>query len=248
MNSVAVIVPAYKAVPDADEQKCFERICRIFHDYPIVLCNPQDLDTSYYRKVYPPLRFLSMNKDYFLSTAAYNRLMLSSEFYAAFLKQYDYILICQLDVWVFRNNLPQWIDKNYDYIGAPWHNRALHLIQYFTVKQGIKTVFRALKGRNFNHAVGNGGFSLRKVQAFFEICKTNQTSIWKANEDYFWSFLAKHPDGTKLRVPTDTEAAAFCIETDARHYMKDRTLPPMAVHAYKKYDFSYWKSFISQTV
>lgn len=241
---VAVTIPVYKASPEADEQRCFERICHIFQGYPMVLCHPEGLDLSYYQKHFPGLHSMPMERDYFLNIASYNRLMLSKEFYTAFLGRYEYILICQLDVWVFRNDLSKWLGKGYDYIGAPWYRRKLHLFQYLTIKQGLHTFFRALRNRNLNHCVGNGGFSLRKTDIFFEACRQGQACSWRSNEDYFWSFIAKRPDGKKLKIPSDTEAAEFCLETQARHYMQGRDLPPMAIHAYKKYDYNYWKPFM----
>ena len=56
---------------------------------------------------------------YFTSIQGYNRLLLSTEFYQRFLGS-AYLLICQLDVFVFRDELAGWVARGYDYVGAPW--------------------------------------------------------------------------------------------------------------------------------
>ena len=58
----------------------------------------------------------------FVDRVAYNRLMMSEQFYRAF-EGYEYILIYQLDCLVFSNALEEWCRKGYDYIGAPWFER-----------------------------------------------------------------------------------------------------------------------------
>ena len=56
------------------------------------------------------------------------------------------MLICQLDVWIFRDEVSYWCEKGYDYIGAP--------------------IFYGYTANNFSTkimGIGNGGFSLRKI-------------------------------------------------------------------------------------
>lgn len=243
-HSIAIVIPTYKAEPDSDERRCFERICHIFAAYPIVLCHPDGLDTAYYTSVCPPLRLLPMNPAFFNDLAAYSRLMLSADFYAS-LQEYDYLLICQLDVFVFRDDLPLWLDRGFDYVGAPWHRRAWRIAQYFIAKGYASALWKAFRHRPVNHAVGNGGFSLRKTDVFLDISQRMNIQDGKLNEDFFWAFLAQKSDGKKLCVPTDREAAGFCIETGTPHYMRHRRMPPMAVHAYKKYHPDYWLPIIA---
>lgn len=87
---------------------------------------------------------------------------------------------------------------------------------------------------------------MRKVDVFFDISKSEQTIFWTANEDCFWSFLATRRDGKKLHLPTDQEAADFCIESDTLYYMRNRTNLPMAVHAYKKHNPDFWQKFMTE--
>lgn len=45
--------------------------------------------------------------------------MLTKEFYLRF-RQWEYLLIYQLDAYVFQDELMDWCNKGYDYIGAPF--------------------------------------------------------------------------------------------------------------------------------
>jgi hypothetical protein len=63
-------------------------------------------------------------------------------------RQYEYILFYEADAFVFRDELSGWCDKGYDYIGAPWFEGF-----------GKAELDAPLAG------VGNGGFSLRKVDS-----------------------------------------------------------------------------------
>lgn len=86
---------------------------------------------------------------WFESIATYNRLLLHPGFYERF-ADYRYILIHQLDALVFKDRLSEWCAKGYDYVGAPW-----------------LPGFDAEPREGF-WRVGNGGFSLRRVQAHIE--------------------------------------------------------------------------------
>jgi hypothetical protein len=88
---------------------------------------------------------------FFRNINGYNSLLLSRNFYSSF-SEYEYMLIYQLDAFVFSDLLIEWCNKKYDYIGAPW-----------LIDRGLS------KGLDFHERpVGNGGFSLRKISTFRE--------------------------------------------------------------------------------
>ncbi|GHV73371.1 hypothetical protein AGMMS49940_06730 [Spirochaetia bacterium] len=80
--------------------------------------------------------------------------MLSKQYYERF-AGYEYMLIYQLDAYVFSDQLVQWCDQRYDYIGAPWLDAQ---------DTGENPAFQQ------PFSVGNGGFSLRRVQTFQSYC------------------------------------------------------------------------------
>ena len=91
--------------------------------------------------------------------------MLSNFFYSAF-REYDYMLLYQLDAFVFKNELLYWCNKNYDYIGAPWIASKQTLLKKIELQFKSK---RKQKRAEIFFKVGNGGFSLRRIQKFFDI-------------------------------------------------------------------------------
>lgn len=96
--------------------------------------------------------------NFLASITGYNSLLMSLKFYKRY-KQFNYILIYQLDAWVFRDELDYWCDKGYDYIGAPWFE-GLHK------PTGFKII-----------GVGNGGLSLRRVSAHLKLLRQVNTII-----------------------------------------------------------------------
>src|SRR5690554_644214 len=114
---VAIVIPLYRSKPTSNDLISIQQCFRILGEFPIIALKPASLDLQYY-----PFNFStveSMDDRYFTSVSSYNELMMSSCFYDAFLR-YRYILIHQTDAFVFKNELREWCDMNYDYIGAPW--------------------------------------------------------------------------------------------------------------------------------
>ena len=90
---------------------------------PIALVAPEGLDLTAYlppeRQEARPIHVVRFDPGFFRSTDTYSRLLLSAGFYQAF-ASYEFILIHQLDVFVFRDELADWCARGYDYVGAPW--------------------------------------------------------------------------------------------------------------------------------
>lgn len=148
---VSIVIPIYKE-PTADEIISLCRCCEVLYSYPMTIVAPERLSLTTYLALWSSYGLTFdveyFNCKYFKSIAGYNRLMLSQEFYLRF-TDYEYILIYQPDAYVFRNDLEKWCEKGYDYIGAPLVGT--HLDQEY---------YPSLPMR-----VGNGGLSLRRVQA-----------------------------------------------------------------------------------
>lgn len=143
-NTVAIVVPLYRSELDADEQISHRHLVQFLGKFDKYLVSPESLEFSLEGFVVKHFR-----DEYFHSTATYSALLLSREFYQAF-ADYKYILIYQLDCLVFSDQLLEWCSKDIDYVGAPWFRA-----------DGIDFVSEA--------AVGNGGFSLRKVASFLRV-------------------------------------------------------------------------------
>lgn len=155
MQKVAIVIPVYKPGLDGNEKVSIRRTLKVLGRYPIVLVCPEDMmDTSQYEGLANAtgvvLQIERFAPHFFEGIEGYNRLMLSKLFYARF-SEFEFILISQPDAYVFRDDLMAWCGKGYDFVGAPIFGR-------FTDK-----VFHPKQSR-----VGNGGFSLRRVEAFLD--------------------------------------------------------------------------------
>ncbi|MFT3950077.1 MAG: DUF5672 family protein [Agriterribacter sp.] len=229
---VNVVIPIYKSHLSKSEQISLAQCCKILGSYPLTLIKPYSLDPSPYFTHPVKFNIESFDDDFFKDVRGYNRLMLSEEFYKRFLHK-KYMLIYQLDAFVFRDELAKWCKKGYDYIGAPWLDT---MPEGKTFWEKIKFAKRRRKEyRNntkqpdtnlpteiqFHNQVGNGGFSLRHVEKFYTICKEkkqqidyyNQNSGYSTfyNEDVFWSLEVNRKKNI-LKIPDYKTALQFSIE------------------------------------
>jgi len=146
-SMVAVCIPVYKREPEKDEELTLRRCARILGHHPIIFLAPERLELAPYRRWIPAAgeeRFAPENFD---GISGYNRLLLSRGFYDRF-RNFGHILIHQLDAWVFRDELESWCAREFDFIGAPFASP-------------LPCGPRLLSG--------NGGFSLRRVEAFRQL-------------------------------------------------------------------------------
>lgn len=208
----------------------------ILGTYPFIFVAPQSLDCSAYLSLIPDAQIITFPDFYFKSLKGYNSLLLSEHFYVAF-KEFDYVLLTQLDVWVFEDQLAHWTSLGYDYIGAPWLSEP--------PKQ--KSINLLPMGKWMLGKVGNGGFSLRKVSSHLRIAHNLKWVSWifNKNEDFFWSIIV--PLFYKsFHIPVKEEAVFFAFELspEKAYEMTDHKLP-FAVHAWEKHSPSFWKNFIS---
>ncbi|TDE51068.1 DUF5672 family protein [Flavobacterium sp. GT3P67] len=221
-NSVKVVIPIYKSFFGELEEKSFLQCVKVLKNYEIVLVQPEDLDNSYITEKFDKIVVESFPKRYFENIEGYNELLLSTTFYERFLDS-EYILIYQLDAFVFKDELEEWCQKGYDYIGAPWIATLENTIwlKYFNK---LARKFRSKKKNNREQIffkVGNGGFSLRRTASHYAIAKQNEPFIFEflnaevkeihAIEDVFWSLKASEFD-ENFKIPDYKEALHFAID------------------------------------
>lgn len=163
---------------------------------------------------------------FFTSISSYNKLMLNTSFYERF-TEYEYMLIYQLDAFVFKDKLEFFCELNYDYIGAPWLYGEI-----FKVDEMIQAFY-----------VGNGGLSLRKIQSCINILKESKIDFntYMQNEDVFFSTLASE---TFSIAPIDV-ALQFSFETQVKKcFERNHYKLPFGCHGLLRYDYEFWKSYL----
>jgi hypothetical protein len=101
------------------------------------------------------------HSSYFGSVDAHRKLLFSRKFYETF-QEYGFLLIYHLDALVFSDQLKEWCNMGFDYVAPPW----------------IKHPEAPYSGnQEYEGKVGNGGFSLRKIDSFLSIIDSK--AIWQ---------------------------------------------------------------------
>ncbi len=232
---VAIIIPIYKENLSNSEIVSLKRVKDILGAFPIIFICNQNFNAVNYLKIIPNAKFEYFKVSFFNSIEGYNKLMLSTNFYKRFF-QYKFILIYQLDAYIFENELLFWCKKNYDYIGAPW------VISPPNIKE--KPLIDMSKW--FKYEVGNGGFSLRKVKSHYwnTIIFYPLLKVFIKNEDMFWGVLINWLNPF-FKKPTFIEALKFAFEMKPKEsYEINKYQLPFGVHAWQKYDEIFWLDFI----
>lgn len=232
-NTCVVAIPVYKPVPSDSEKLSLEQASKVLGQYNIALFCPESLEISSYLKICPQAQVIRFEDAYFEGIAGYNRLMFSTHFYRTFW-EYDYLLIYQLDAFVFRDELSEWCTKGYDYVGAPW------IVPPPLTKKPIVNLQKCFVNR-----VGNGGLSLRKVKSHYRNVLFFRPILrfFLKNEDMFWG-LALYFLNPFFRRPSALEALHFAFELEPRQCYQKIGQLPFGVHAWEKYDAGFWEAFI----
>lgn len=225
MKKVAVVIPYYHSDLSDLEQIAFSQCLKILYRYPIVLVVPDNMKESEYPTGHEVI-LMKVPSQWLQSISTYNNMMLDVRFYSRFL-EYEYILIYQLDAFVFKDELERFCDMQYDYIGAPWTRG----IWYF------KNVKECL------WVVGNGGLSLRNVKASINVLRKHSSAFWKIQEDIYWAIHSSKD----FRVAPIEVARQFSIEENVRKMIAlNGGSLPFGCHAWTLYDFAFWKPFFEK--
>jgi len=270
-----VVIPIYKKKLNEFEILSLKQCCKILNKYPIFFVTHKQLDCSMYNSICDEFKityaYCYFNKVFFSNISGYNALTLSKLFYKKFI-DYEYMLVYQLDAYVFSDDLMSWCNKGYDFVGAPW----LELNE----KSGLPDF-------SFPLAVCNGGFCLRKIEKFINIhnasismkrfthliqsfsnncskkLKSNilyvfpkimvcfillilkplfHKNIYEINEDKIWSMFL-HEKGN---LPAPGEAMKFSFEAYPEYlFAKNGNVLPFGCHGwYNSDNYGFYKNFI----
>lgn len=263
--SVCVVIPVYRNTLTDHETISLTQCIRVLSKYPVALVAPASLDLTPLTNQFPIGEIHTFPDEFFTDVQAYNRLMLSDQFYAAF-DRYGYILIHQLDAFVFRDELAEWCRRGYDYIGAPWLRdcdyRGWADELWFTWKQRIATWLDLKKDDGVTpreivsqNRVGNGGFSLRRVSALRRVLREQANRIrayekqtmHQYNEDVFFG-IEVNRYWPRLRIPDFRTGLRFAVEfypeRAVNEYNKGQL--PFGCHAWDVHGTAYWQPIFAQ--
>jgi hypothetical protein len=236
LKECAIVVPTHKSVFSADEKICIEVTFKNLKNRDIFFVTPDSVNLSEYLKKYN-VNQIFFPGERFESFKNYNDWMLSTELYERFLS-YEYILICQTDAIVIRDDLSYWASRQLDYIGAPWPRKVIFQPNFSNKPH--------LKGARFEIEVGNGGLSLRNVKNTISVLKRYDQIISEydgAFEDVMFGLLGLIDK--EYRIATLADAAAFSLEVSAREIINITGNHPMGFHKLYEYDREFWEEVLS---
>jgi hypothetical protein len=249
-----ILIPVYKTTLTAEESFSLKACLEVLGGHDIVFVAPDSLNLeAYYSICQMSIRVERFDDSFFKSISGYNTLLLSSSFYQRFLF-YDYMLIYQLDCYVFKDELEYWTGLGYDYIGAPWllyglDTMGLYEKLQFKIRRLTAYLMGSFNKMHICYRVGNGGFSLRNIKVLYEHLKmTNSDTLNKYksddsfslyNEDVYWSL------SNGIRKPNYTIGCRFSLESFPEIGMRfNKGELPFGCHAWKK-EFHFWSKYIS---
>ena len=243
----AIVIPVWKRYLSLEEFRSMIQCVNVLggnEAYEMMLLCPERINEGYYTEIWSryctkdgkpvPLGILKADDRYFESRLSYSHLLSSKDFYRNF-ERFGYMLIYQLDAWVFSDELGKWCDMEYDLVGAPW----CHLCRMDREEDCSQYV-----SSNF---VGNGGLSLRKISSFvkhlpydtFDDASYSDT----LSEDVYIS-LIRH-----FLRPSCREASRFSVETNARRliYEVNKGELPFGFHGLQVYDRELFDRLCNET-
>jgi len=261
---VTVVIPIYTLNLDDTELLALRQCFKVLGGHDIAIIKPRSLDLSPLNRIIggtPRYRVEAFDDSYFAGREGYNRLMLSTELYERFLSS-QYIFIHQTDVYVFRDELDNWCQRGYDYIGAPWLPAIGDVSGYNLIRRAIYLIRRGLgkfkptcHAINLKYKVGNGGCSLRHTRHLYEASLKMTELLTRAangssNSEYFedvvWSVRVNEEQPGTLSVAPCEEAVRFSVESHPSMAMRlSGGRLPMATHAFaRRRNRSFWKQYI----
>ena len=163
-----VVVPTQKEIMSDEDQRSFLNTLSVLKKWHVCLVLPDNVSADSYYKLKSRMGLdfsVVFIADWLGTLTNYNNMLLAPEFYKTF-GNYRYLLLCQFDVWVFRDEIQMWIDKGYDYIGAPWF-----------VPRPVASKDWAPLEKLMLPQGGNGGFCLRKIDKMIELLSNRKRSL-----------------------------------------------------------------------
>jgi len=259
MCLVTVVIPIYKPIPDKNELISFNQCLNVLSKHPICILTFRLLDISYYEAILNNetvnYQIVFFDNSFFESVDGYNRLLLSLDFYKRFI-DYKYMLIYQLDAYVFRDELEYWCGQGYDYIGAPWFegwHEALPNAPIIGVGNGgfslrrIKSIIRLLKVADLYISINdflkkNKLFGInipKRIINYFDIVRPESQ-----NEDFYIFNLSTHFKWFIIAPTSDACKFSFDVNPETLYKENDNNLP-FGCHAWQRYGLEFWNQFIN---
>ncbi len=153
MSDIAVVIPIYKETITELEIVALTQCMKVLSSHEIIIIAPVNIKIDNYKKYLVEYSVKYLPEYHFKSHHNYDRMMLSKDFYYEFIR-YKYILIYQLDAYVFSDKLVEWCQYGFDYVGAPWVDH----LELEAIASNCTKLRKLLFGNRYSRMVGNGGY------------------------------------------------------------------------------------------
>lgn len=250
-HQVSIVLITEKKRLSPLESLSLQRAMEVFSEFNKYLVIPNKTDPG---NLLDPgkVTVIKLADSHFKNVNSYSSLLLSNFFYEHFIDS-EFILIYQLDCFAFKTDFTAFF--SYDYIGAPWFNSQNHtgnaMIRTLLFRKPILSLRAVLAWylKKKTSAVGNGGFSLRRIDKFISITKDKRMkriiASWlkqkRPHEDIFYSFVAPLFD-KDFRIADVATAVKFAFETyPQKCYALNHNELPVGCHAWAKHDPDFWR-------
>lgn len=260
-----VVIPIYKLEMTPYEAIALEQCFKILGHYQIFFAVPKRLGKEMALNslvLSGQALYITFRDEFFTDIPGYNRLLKSTVFYQSFIS-YDYLLIYQLDAFVFKDELLKWCDQGYSNIGAPiFEGHELAAADSTIVGQGnggfclrnVKDCYHVVSSfRKLNYVksyTDTNRSVLRRLYRYVKHDLLHNYSLYPfqpiINEDLFWSVLvpAVFP---AFKVPEPAAAIGFSFEVNPRILYKINLHElPFGCHAWLRYDLGFWSAHINK--
>jgi len=234
-----VVIPVYREELLSHEKISLRRINEVFRGIPKFLYFPENINVKSYTGQIDGVHLRHFDQAYFSSIDSYNLLLKSAAFYTPVI-DFDYMLVYQLDSYIFQEEkIYDCLKWGYDYVGAPWLSP-----DWFDRSEKTIAKFKFL--RPWINRVGNGGFSLRKVKTFHSFCLRFPFvgKLVNIQEDIFWSNVVPRLT-TGFKLASIERALEFSFDEHPQEcFSLNKQRLPFGCHGWQKNDYGFWKTYI----
>ena len=251
-HQISIVIITQKEILSQYEKISFQRAIEVFSSFNKYLIIPETINSPDWIDK-DSLTIIKLDPSNFINVKTYSLLLLSDSFYQKFTDS-KFILIYQLDCFAFHNNFESFLQ--FDYVGAPWFESQNHLSLAMIKTILFRKPFLAIQSilhywmERKKDGVGNGGFSLRRVEKFIEIT-TDPTikkliAVWSKQtrpyEDLFYSFIVPL-FFEKFKIADIQTALTFSFEMYPQKCFKlNHNELPLGCHAWTKHDITFWRA------
>lgn len=246
MKQFCIITPIYKETPDPIEIISLQRLNNIIgnKNYDVYFVTHNELNIDKYISLYPNAKISYFDKYFFQNTATYSQLCMNYNLYSTY-KEYEYLFIYQTDCYLLRDEFSLFCN-GYDYIGAP----------VCSTDCGWPTVKTVNGVQQYSPIIGNGGFSVRKIETFLDITDPNgdfRKSVQLTDElikELLWEDLficVELPKFYDINIAPLKVGYEFAwdMSVDVIYNYFNITKFPMCIHAWDK-NIRFWQDKLDE--